>query len=88
MSEHYCRPTSSHVCPEMERTFTIYKQNISVLMFSMLVKYFSRQHFEIFFLADILQDILKKYLLSGKNSKNIINLSSSELAQSVIKMYS
>ena len=57
-------------------------------MLSTLGKIFSRRYFEIFFLIFPKETICMKcqILFSGKNKKNIINLSSAENAQRVVKV--
>ena len=56
----------------------------SFLTLSTLGKIFSRQHFEIFFFSYFCMKC--QILFSGKNKKNIINLSSAENAQRVVKV--
>ena len=61
----------------------------------MLGKIFSKQHFKLFFLFFPWKKVLTFHancrmkdqsLFSGKNKKNIVNLSSAELAQRVVKV--
>ena len=73
---------------------------MSHLMLSILGKYLSRRHFEIFFMhskkirfgisckLSPLETVCMKYqsLFSGKNKKNIVNLSSAEFAHGVAKV--
>ena len=63
-------------------------------MFNMLGKNFSRQHFEIFFIENRLWHFMQtvsvcmkcQNTFSWKNKKNTISLSSSELAQRLMKV--